>query len=64
MASQAARPKEKREKPKRHGRNGADDYPKARRIPAALEGNASGEPCPHCPNDKVYLLSEMRKVLP
>jgi hypothetical protein len=63
MESQAGRPKEKREKPKGHGRNGADDYPKARRVPVALEGTASGEPCPHCPNGKVYPLKEPSPLL-
>ena len=60
MDSQAGRPKEKREKPKGHGRNGADDFPKAKRVPVALDGKASGEPCPHCPNGKVYPLSPPR----
>ncbi len=63
MENPAARPKEKREKPKGHGRNGADDFPKARRIPVALEGNASGEPCPHCPNGRVYPVKDPSPLL-
>lgn len=63
MESQNARPKEKREKAKGHGRNGADDFPKARRVPVALEGNASGEPCPHCPNGKVYPIKDPSPLL-
>jgi transposase len=55
-AMQGEKPKEPREKPRGHGRNGADDYPKAKRIPVALEGEVSGEPCPLCPNGKVYPL--------
>lgn len=55
--------KEPREKAKGHGRNGADDFPKATRIPVALEGAASGEPCPHCPNGKVYPLKEPASLL-
>ena len=45
-----AKAKEPREKAKGHGRNGAADYPKAKRIPVPMAGVASGEPCPHCPN--------------
>jgi len=58
-----ARPKDKREKPKGHGRNGAEDYPKATRIPVHMEGNASGERCPHCPNGKVYPQKEPATLL-
>ena len=57
------RPKEKREKPKGHGRNAAADFPKARRIPVPLEGVASGEGCPHCPNGKVYPQKEPSTLL-
>ena len=57
------RPKETREKPKGHGRNAAEDYPKATRISVPLEGNASGEPCPHCPNGKVYPQKEPATLL-
>lgn len=37
MESQAGHPKEKREKPKGHGRNGADAFPRAKRIQVALD---------------------------
>lgn len=62
-AMQGKKPKEQREKPKGHGRNGADDYPKAKRVPVPLEGEASGEPCPLCPNGKVYPLQEPSPLL-
>ena len=57
------RTKEKREKPKGHGRNAAADFPKAKRIPVPLEGVASGEGCPHCPNGKVYPQKEPSTLL-
>ena len=63
MESQAGRPKEKREKAKGHGRNGAADFPKAKRIPVALEGEGSEEHCPFCPNGKVYPLKEPSPLL-
>jgi hypothetical protein len=59
----AGRPKEPREKAKGHGRNGAADFPKAKRIPVPLAGVASGETCPHCPNGKVYPLKEPSPLL-
>jgi hypothetical protein len=59
----AGKPKEPREKPKGHGRNGAADYPKAKRIPVSLPGAASGEPCQHCPNGKVYPLKDPSPLL-
>lgn len=58
-----ARSKEKKEKPKGHGRNGAADFPKAKRIPVPLEGAASGECCPHCPKGKVYPQKEPAPLL-
>ncbi len=58
-----ARPKEKREKPKGHGRNAAADFPKATRIGVPLEGNPSGEPCPECPKGKVYPQKEPATLL-
>jgi hypothetical protein len=59
----AGRPKEPQEKAKGHGRNGAGDFPKAKRIPVPLAGVASGESCPHCPNGKVYPLKEPSPLL-
>jgi hypothetical protein len=58
-----ARAKEPREKAKGHGRNGAADFPKAKRIPVPLAGVASGETCPHCPNGKVYPQKEPSPLL-
>lgn len=57
------RPKEKGEKAKGHGRNAAANFPRATRIPVPLEGNASGEPCPECPNGKVYPQREPATLL-
>jgi transposase len=62
-AREGGKSKEPREKAKGHGRNGADDFPKAKRVPVPLEGAASGEPCPHCPNGKVYPLKEPSRLL-
>lgn len=59
----AAKAKEPREKAKGHGRNGAADFPKAKRIPVPLAGVASGETCPHCPNGKVYPQKEPSQLL-
>jgi len=53
-APASERPKEKREKAPGHGRNAAAAYPSARRVPVALEGEASGEPCPECLKGKIY----------
>lgn len=58
-----ARPKEKRERPKGHGRNAAADFPKATRIGVPLEGNPSGEACPECPKGKVYPQKEPATLL-
>ena len=58
-----AKSKEPREKAKGHGRNGAADFPKAKRIPVPLAGVASGETCPHCPNGKVYPQKEPSQLL-
>jgi len=59
----AAKPKEAREKAKGHGRNGAADFPRAKRIPVPMEGAASSAACPHCPNGKVYPLKEPSPLL-
>lgn len=59
----AAKSKEPREKAKGHGRNGAADFPKAKRIPVPLAGVASGEACPHCPKGKVYPQKEPSPLL-
>jgi transposase len=44
------------ETPKRegHGRNGADDYHGAERVPVPHESLESGDPCPDCQKGKVY----------
>jgi hypothetical protein len=45
-------------KAKGHGRKGAKDYPGADRVKTALEGVQSGDPCPECPNGKLYEQAE------
>jgi hypothetical protein len=42
------------EKPKGHGRNGADDYPGAIRVNVAHESLQPGDPCPACERGTVY----------
>jgi len=51
-------PKVPKEKAQGHGRNGASDYPGAKRVKVPLDGAQSGDPCPECPNGKVYPQSE------
>jgi len=50
--------KEKKEKAPGHGRKSSKDYPGAKRVKVPLEGMQSGDPCPECPNGKVYPQSE------
>jgi transposase len=45
-------------KAKGHGRKGSKDYPGADRVKTALEGVQSGDPCPECPNGKLYEQAE------
>lgn len=47
-------------KPKRkgHGRNGAAAYKGAEKVKVAHETLKPGDPCPECPDGKLYLLSE------
>ena len=48
-STQSSTQQQQRAKPKKrkgHGRNGADDYPRAERIPVAHESLAPGDPCP------------------
>jgi transposase len=44
------------EKRKGHGRNGAEKYPGAERVPVALGGFTPGCGCPSCQKGKVYTL--------
>lgn len=39
---------------KGHGRNGAEDYPGAQRVPVPLASLRSGDPCPECKQGTVY----------
>jgi len=43
-----------REKPKGHGRNGADDYPGAKRVGVPHEALTAGDPCPSCDRGTLY----------
>jgi hypothetical protein len=45
---------EEKEKPKGHGRNGADDYTGAERIYTPHESLKPGDRCPECEDGKVY----------
>ena len=46
--------KKPREKPKGHGRNGADDYPGATRVRVPHETLGAGDPCPTCERGTLY----------
>ena len=46
--------KKPREKAKGHGRNGADDYPGAKRVSVPHEAFAVGDPCPSCERGTLY----------
>ena len=52
-----------REKPKGHGRNGADNYPGAKRIPVSHPRMKKGCTCPECRKGKVYRQKDPGKVL-
>ena len=52
--SEAASSSEAAKKPKGHGRNGADDYPGAKRVNVAHESLQPGDPCPACERGTVY----------
>jgi transposase len=54
-ATPSANDKEERAGPRPgHGRNGADDYEGAERIPVSHESLKSGDPCPECTKGTVY----------
>jgi len=44
--------------PKGHGRNGADDYEGAERVPVSHTSLRSGDPCPECKKGTVYEQAE------
>ena len=57
-ATPSANDKEERAGPRRgHGRNGADDYEGAERIPVPHGSLQSGDTCPDCKRGKVYEMS-------
>ena len=43
---------------KGHGRNGADDYPGADRVPVSHASLQAGDSCPECPRGTVYKISQ------
>jgi transposase len=43
-----------RDKPKGHGRNGAEDYPGAKRVEVSHEALSAGDPCPSCDRGTLY----------
>ena len=43
-----------RDKPKGHGRNGAEDYPGAKRVDVSHEALNAGDPCPSCDRGTLY----------
>jgi len=43
-----------RDKPKGHGRNGAEDYPGAKRVEVSHEALNAGDPCPSCDRGTLY----------
>lgn len=43
-----------RQKPKGHGRNGAEDYPGAKRVEVSHESLNAGDPCPSCDRGTLY----------
>ena len=45
-------------KRKGHGRNGADDYPGAERVPVSHPSLQAGDSCPECPRGTVYKVSQ------
>lgn len=52
-------------KPKKrgHGRNGADAYTGATRVPVKNPDVTAGTPCPECPKGKLYPLKDLRSVI-
>lgn len=52
--SETTNPDRKKNKPKGHGRNGVDAYTGAEKVLIPHPSLASGDPCPECPNGKVY----------
>lgn len=51
----AGRTSEERPRARGHGRNGADDFTGATRVPVPNQEVESGCPCPECAKGKVYL---------
>ncbi len=55
--------KQKKKKPKGHGRNGADAYEGAEKIHVSHELLKPGDLCPECEKGKVYALRVPRKLV-
>lgn len=58
-----AKDKQPRRKGDSHGRNGRKDFPSAQRVRVDLVGLKPGDPCPECPNGKVYPLQEPKVLI-
>ncbi len=52
-----------KQKPKGHGRNGANDYPGASKVTVPHETLRAGDPCPKCPKGKVYAQPTPRRIV-
>ena len=59
----AAEPPKKRRKGESHGRHPASAYTGAEKVVITLEGVHSGDPCPECPNGKLYPLPKPKVIV-
>jgi hypothetical protein len=62
-ASSSRQSQKEKPKPKGHGRNGAADYPGAKRVGVRHENLKPGDRCPECPKGKVYPLKPPSMLL-
>jgi len=62
-ASSSRQSQKEKPKAKGHGRNGAADYPGAKRITVSHENLKRGDRCPECPKGKVYPFKPPSMVL-
>jgi len=61
--STPAEPADAATRPKGHGRNGAEAYVGARRVPVALEHLHAGDACPTCTKGTVYTSGEPGRIV-
>ena len=62
-ANSSRQSRKEKPKPKGHGRNGAADYPGAKRVGVRHKSLKSGDRCPECPKGKVYPLKPPAMLL-